>query len=362
MSLLHAWSGSLGLVYAQDVYDTFTVNCQPLTVQRRDPLVSPGVDLSDHVHSVIGGTAFSADLDPGKALASAATTCDKELDHSVYWVPQMYHITTDNKYELVTFKGSAVYYQNRACDYQSNRTSCPSYKTNFAAAFPEGLQMVAGDPSLRTFDDSDLAQKAVSHMCLFENPDEQGRGSEETNSLPLEQCSDIRSQVTFPSCWDGQNLDSADHKSHMSYPDPQYGNYNGGPCPASHPVALITLFYEFHFDTSPYDDRNFVFAQGDKTGHGFHGDFVNGWTDLQKLGDAHRTCTGAGGVEAASCSINVGADGTPGHAAAQDLESAAPSENIGLDGEVLDELPGGKVPTGETPMARKRSRVFPARY
>lgn len=59
----------------------------------------------------------------------------------------------------------------------------------------------------------------------------------------------------------------------MSYPDPQYGNYNGGPCPASHPIALITLFYEFHFDTSPYDDRNFVFAQGDKTGHGFHGDF-----------------------------------------------------------------------------------------
>lgn len=59
----------------------------------------------------------------------------------------------------------------------------------------------------------------------------------------------------------------------MSYPDPLYGNYNGGPCPASHPVALITLFYEFHFDTSPYDDQNFVFAQGDKTGHGFHGDF-----------------------------------------------------------------------------------------
>lgn len=73
--------------------------------------------------------------------------------------------------------------------------------------------MVAGDPSLRTFDPANLAHRAVSHMCMFKNRD----GSEETNSLPLEQCNDIRSQVTFPSCWDGQNLDSADHKSHVGF-------------------------------------------------------------------------------------------------------------------------------------------------
>lgn len=96
----------LQAAYAQDVFDTFTVNCQPLTVQRRDPLVQPGADLSDHVHSVIGGTAFSASLDPTKALASGATTCDKELDHSVYWTPQLYHITADGKYEIVKFTGS----------------------------------------------------------------------------------------------------------------------------------------------------------------------------------------------------------------------------------------------------------------
>lgn len=110
-------------------------------------------------------------------------------------------------------KQQAVYYQNRACDYEAGRTACPSYTTSFAAAFPEGLQMVAGDPSLRTFDPANLAHRAVSHMCMFKNRD----GSEETNSLPLEQCNDIRSQVTFPSCWDGQNLDSADHKSHVGF-------------------------------------------------------------------------------------------------------------------------------------------------
>ncbi|WP_309624448.1 DUF1996 domain-containing protein [Methylibium sp.] len=37
--------------------------------------------------------------------------------------------------------------------------------------------------------------------------------------------------VFFPQCWDGKNLDSPDHKSHMAYP-------SDGGCPRSHPVAL----------------------------------------------------------------------------------------------------------------------------
>jgi hypothetical protein len=59
----------------------------------------------------------------------------------------------------------------------------------------------------------------------------------------------IRAQVFFPSCWDGVNLDSADHKSHMAYP---IQNYNGGDCPSSHPVHLISLFYEQIFDVGEY--------------------------------------------------------------------------------------------------------------
>ncbi|RYP87407.1 hypothetical protein DL769_000503 [Monosporascus sp. CRB-8-3] len=123
-------------VYVQDVYDTFIVNCQPLTAQRRDPIVSSGADLSDHVYSVIGGSNFFAGTTPANALASAATTCDKEVDHSIYWVP---NCTTSR---LITRQ--AVYYQNRACDYEPGRTSRPSYKTSFARPFPEDLQMLPG--------------------------------------------------------------------------------------------------------------------------------------------------------------------------------------------------------------------------
>lgn len=38
-------------------------------------------------------------------------------------------------------------------------------------------------------------------------------------SLPTGPCPQgLRTQIVFPSCWDGKNLDSSDHQSHMSYP------------------------------------------------------------------------------------------------------------------------------------------------
>lgn len=83
----------------------FTVNCQPLTIQRSDPIVSPGT-LSSHVHAVIGGTAFQQTMGPTTAPNAKDTTCDKKLDHSNYWQPQLYHERTDGTFELITFQGS----------------------------------------------------------------------------------------------------------------------------------------------------------------------------------------------------------------------------------------------------------------
>lgn len=83
----------------------FTVNCAPVATERLDPLVFPGV-VSPHVHAVTGGTAFQRSEPNSVAIASKATTCDKLLDHSNYWQPQVYHQRTDGKFELVTFQGN----------------------------------------------------------------------------------------------------------------------------------------------------------------------------------------------------------------------------------------------------------------
>jgi len=257
------------------------VNCAPLTIQRSDPIVNPGIP-SGHVHAVIGGNAFQRTMGPKGALLANSTTCDKAIDHSNYWVPQMYHFRSDNMWEIVPFAVTAVYYQKRACDYKPGIKTCD--KSVVPLAFPDGFRMVAGDPTRRTFNESDFAHRAVHFQCLFDG------GSSQYFPFPDRHCNLLRSEVYFPSCWDGVNLDSPDHKSHVAYP--AIGNYNGGVCPESHPVALLSIFYEFFFDTSKYTDRRFAFANGDATGYGYHGDFIMGWTDRALLQTAHRDCVG----------------------------------------------------------------------
>lgn len=111
-------------------------------------------------------------------------------------------------------------------------------------------------------------------------------------------CEDgLRAQVFFPSCWDGKNLDSPDHKSHMKH----LSRNQDGDCPASHPVQMISLFYEVTWDIHSlkylWQDQGqpkLVWSNGNPTGMGFHGDFLNGW-DIQVLQSAITDCTNDSG-------------------------------------------------------------------
>jgi hypothetical protein len=111
--------------------------------------------------------------------------------------------------------------------------------------------MLAGDPYRTSYNASNPADKAVSYNCLNYN----GGAPPEQGTFFTQNCPNgLRKQIHFPSCWDGVNLDSSDHKSHMSYP---IGSPEGGDCPSSHPVKIVNLFYEFTSDVGRFD-----FVQG----------------------------------------------------------------------------------------------------
>jgi hypothetical protein len=64
---------------------------------------------------------------------------------------------------------------------------------------------------------------------------------------------------------------------------------------------MISLFYEVLYDTGPFIDHwdgnqhPFVFANGDATGYGYHGDFMNGW-DVDVLQNAVDNCNDDSGL------------------------------------------------------------------
>ena len=207
----------------------------------------------------MGGNNFAATYDYNALRQSPCSSVSVQDDKSNYWAPALYYKHRDTgKFELIS-SDWAVYYLHRGTE------------TNIQQ-FPEGFRMIAGSPA-RSEMGSDPANQAFNFHCLSYNEPP----IPETYELPKRNCPDgIRIQVMFPSCWNGKDATSADFKSHVSYP---VDTHEGGTCPSTHPVRLMSIFIEQITQSGKYEyyDGAFVLSTGDDVGYSSHADFQSGW-------------------------------------------------------------------------------------
>lgn len=166
--------------------------------------------------------------------------------------------------------------------------------------FPPGFRMVSGDVAARSYKTTPLTYTdhrpiadRVSFACLDRAP------SKETPLMNNTKCENgLRAQIHFQSCWDGVDLYKSDN-SHVAY----MSGIDNGLCPPSHPVQFVHMFFEVLYSVANINEDaggQFVFSQGDTTGAGFHGDFLNGW-DTEVLREALEECANDGGDTIDSC-------------------------------------------------------------
>ncbi|KAF9532660.1 hypothetical protein CPB83DRAFT_847146 [Crepidotus variabilis] len=246
-----------------------------ITTERIDPIVTPG-KVAGHVHSVLGGSNFRFNTNTAALRQSECTSTPIPQDKSAYWFPHIFFQWNNGSFTSLD-GGAVIYYLF-------------SDKPGTTTAFPDDFRMISGDPTLRTYDPNSKAQKAVTFLCLDFN------GKSTTyNEIPSVQCpSGVRAQINFPSCWDGKNTDSPDHKSHVAFLS---GGPDSGTCSdPNYPITLPRIFMEVYWATGDWDklrgqaknpSQPFVYAMGDPTGYGYHADFMYGWDAgvLQKAVD-----------------------------------------------------------------------------
>lgn len=306
--------------------------CGKIQLGRLDPIISPGT-VAGHVHTISGPNNFDASSNNISIESAFCTSCPVQADKSAYWTPQLYYRYANGTFGDVGNGGTLVYYLDRGDDLPHMQP------------FPPGLRMVSGDPTVRSYDNAALTWSGkrpisdrVSFACInYNSPQPETPGLNNTNCPQ-----GLRAQIHFQSCWDGQNTYKPD-QSHVAYLD----RIDNGACPPTHPVLLPHLFYELYYDVAhiSIEDRGYyVFSQGDMTGYGFHGDFLNGW-DTPVLTNAIAQCMGPNAVNDGG-----GIDNCPAFAASLDDNAGsncplqAPVVNETVTG-LLTQLPGCNPPT-----------------
>ena len=206
-----------------------------------DPIVAPGVAGGSHSHDFFGNTTTNASS-TYESLLAGDTSCNRDADTAAYWAPTL----SVNGAEIRPIAAQAYY------NARGKAAVLPP---------PAALKIIAGN--------SKATEAQPLQVVAWHCGDNTRPGLSTTPPLCPERTA-LRLQIRFPDCWDGTNLDSADHKSHMAYS-------RRGACPSTHPVGLAGLRLTIAYPTR--GGTGVTLASGSAlTGHA---DFFNAWDQAE---------------------------------------------------------------------------------
>ena len=247
----------------------FRATCGSSHRRQDDPIVfqnQPGVS---HMHEFFGNRTTNAQSTL-TSLRAGSTNCDPVSDKSAYWVPTLY-----KNGQAVTPDSVTIYYQG-------------IHDRQRAVAYPQGLRYVVGNSKAASPDQNPAARWS----CTTQSPS--GR-----DFLVCPPGTKVETYLDFPTCWNGHDLDSPNHRDHMVFAV-------GLVCPASHPVVVPRLEFLITYPVNgtglslggTLNGVNVTSAPG----YTFHGDFMNAW-DPAELQRRVANCINAGYI--------CGTDGNP---------------------------------------------------
>ncbi|MFJ3434059.1 DUF1996 domain-containing protein [Streptomyces cyaneofuscatus] len=218
---------------------TFTTDCGRNENGKFNPdnvIVAPGVSNgAHHMHDYIGNQAndaFASDDD----LANGATTCRNQGDRSTYYWPVLRLQNGQDEADVNADGGGK--------DQNVGEIQTPSQVTlkfvgspvSRVTAMPRFLRIITGDA--KAFTNGDANANASWSCTGFED-----RQLKDKYPICPEGSQVVRT-FAFQNCWDGQNTDSANHRTHVAFAQ------SNGRCPNGF-RAVPQLVQRIVYDVPP---------------------------------------------------------------------------------------------------------------
>lgn len=246
---------------ASDPTGNFRLICGYSHLAYDDPIVYPGqIGASPHLHMFFGNTLTNGNSTYQSLRTSGDGTCQGgPLNRTAYWAPALFN----GNGKILAPDFVTVYYK----DGIAARTRTP------VSVFPAGFKLIAGQKS-----DASLSADNTHFEWYCEKTQLTKTQTIPTNCPAGER---VGVHLEFPTCWDGSHLDSADHRSHMSYYS--YGDDGKPHCPSGFAGSLPQISLGFWYT----QDTNVAtwYLSSDRmsgmpvrpNGSSFHSDWLGAW-------------------------------------------------------------------------------------
>ncbi|MFF1295207.1 MULTISPECIES: DUF1996 domain-containing protein [unclassified Streptomyces] len=173
-------------------------------------IVAPGVtNGAHHLHDYVGNqgnNAFASDAE----LAAAQTTCQNQGDKSSYFWPVLRLQDGTQDFDQNNAGGGTEGNTGKILQPAQAQLKFVGNKKGNVVAMPTALRIITGDA--KAFVNGN-ANANVNWSCTgFENK------VQLKDKYPIcPQGSQVVRTTNFQSCWDGQNIDSANHRTHVAF-------------------------------------------------------------------------------------------------------------------------------------------------
>ena len=191
---------------------SFTTRCGTNENENRNSdnvIVAPGVSNgAQHQHDYVGNqnnNAFASDQD----LANADTTCQNQGDKSSYFWPVIRIQDGSQDIDAGQPGGGQDGNVGKIVEPAAAELKFVGNRTSDVVAMPKALRIITGDA--KSFVNG-LNNANTAWSCTgFED-------RQVTDKYPIcPEGSNVVRTSNFQSCWDGQNIDSANHRTHVAF-------------------------------------------------------------------------------------------------------------------------------------------------